>query len=197
PARRSPTTPPNRRVLAARAMPAAAASARSVERAQAQAAREPAPGPANVPARPGTRLARREFLLPPTAPAMSTLHEEIAALEAEIADARLASEDEIEAFRIRTLGRKSGAVTALFGRITEVQPAERGRAGQALNALKQQAEAAIEQAQAALTSGAAAERTDLDLTLPGRVPAPTEPGSLHPLTRTLDELEAIFRHFGF
>ena len=128
---------------------------------------------------------------------MSTLHEEIAALEAEIADARLASEDEIEAFRIRTLGRKSGAVTALFGRITEVQPAERGRAGQALNALKQQAEAAIEQAQAALTSGAAAERTDLDLTLPGRVPAPAEPGGLHPLTQTLDELEAIFRHFGF
>ncbi len=126
-----------------------------------------------------------------------TLRDEIDALSQEIEAADLPSADEIEAFRIRTLGRKSGAITALFGRITEVEPSERGKTGQALNALKQQAEARIELAQAALTSSDGAERTDLDLTLPGRVPAPVEPGSLHPLTQTLEEIKGIFRHFGF
>ena len=131
----------------------------------------------------------------------TTLHDEIDALSREIDDARLSTPDEIEAFRIRTLGRKSGAVTALFGRITEVEPAERGRTGQALNALRQKAEAAIETAEAALTRSTGAERTDLDLTLPGRIPAPVAGpdgvGSLHPLTQTLREIEAIFAHFGF
>ncbi len=126
-----------------------------------------------------------------------TLQDEIAALAQEIADAELGSARAVEAFRIRTLGRKSGAVTALFGRITEVEPAERGRTGQALNALKQQAEARIESAQAALASSDGAEPTELDLTLPGRVPPPVEPGSLHPLTQTLDEIKQVFRHFGF
>ncbi len=127
----------------------------------------------------------------------TTLHDEIAALDRELDDVRLTTPDEIEAFRIRTLGRKSGRITDLFGRITEVEPAERGRTGQALNALKQKAEAAIETAQAALASSDGAERTDLDLTLPGRIPAPIEPGSLHPLTQTLREIEQIFGHFGF
>ncbi|MEM1043266.1 MAG: phenylalanine--tRNA ligase subunit alpha [Bacteroidota bacterium] len=126
-----------------------------------------------------------------------SLHRAIDALREEIDAAELASADAIEAFRIRTLGRKSGAITALFGRITEVEPAERGKTGQALNALKQHAEARIDEAQAALVSTDGAEGTDLDLTLPGRVPAPVEPGSLHPLTQTLDEIKAIFRHFGF
>ncbi len=137
----------------------------------------------------------------PTFPLMpndaTTLHDEIDTLRREIDAADLGSAEAVEAFRIRTLGRKSGAVTALFGRIPEVEPAERGATGQSLNALKQQAEARIESAQAALASGAGAERTDLDLTLPGRVPAPVAPGSLHPLTQTLGEIERIFRHFGF
>ena len=129
----------------------------------------------------------------------TTLHAEIDALEREIDDATLTTEDEIEAFRIRMLGRKSGAITPLFGRITEVEPAERGAMGQALNALKQKAETKIEDAQAALATSSGTARTDLDLTLPGRIPAPTseEAGGLHPLTQTLREIEVIFRRFGF
>ncbi len=138
---------------------------------------------------------------------MSTLHDEIAALDREIDAATLTSEDEIEAFRIRMLGRKSGAATALFGRITEVEPAERGATGQALNALRQKAEAKIEASHTITGStlvvdgldefSAKGTVTPLDLTLPGRVPAPVEPGRLHPLTQTLDEIKGIFRHFGF
>lgn len=125
-----------------------------------------------------------------------TLHDEIAALREDIVAAPLDSAEAVEAFRVRTLGRKSGRLTALFGRIGEVEPAERGATGQALNALKRDAEARIESAQAELAaSGPASDAPDL--TLPGRLPAPAAPGTLHPLTQTLREIERIFASFGF
>ncbi len=133
--------------------------------------------------------------MPPTdAP---SLHDEIERLRAEIDAADLPDADAVEAFRVRTLGRKSGQLTALFGRIPEVETRERGAVGKELNALKQAAEARIEAAQAALAGGAAAGATDLDLTLPGRVPPPAEPGSLHPLTQTLREIVDVFARMGF
>jgi phenylalanyl-tRNA synthetase alpha chain len=127
----------------------------------------------------------------------SPLQDEIAQLRQEIETAELGSAEAVEAFRVAALGRKSGRLTSLFGRIREVEPAERGAFGQTLNALKQAAEARIEEAQAALVGDTAAGRTDLDLTLPGRLPAPGEPGTLHPLTQTLREIERIFGAFGF
>ncbi|MDX1532356.1 MAG: phenylalanine--tRNA ligase subunit alpha, partial [Rhodothermales bacterium] len=130
-------------------------------------------------------------------PATSTLYDEIDRLRREIDAAAPASADEAEAFRVRFLGRKSGRVTALFGRITEVPPQERGEAGKALNALKQAAEAKLEAAQASATAAAGPARAAIDLTLPGRVPAPVAPGSLHPLTETLREIERIFGRLGF
>jgi phenylalanyl-tRNA synthetase alpha chain len=126
-----------------------------------------------------------------------SLTDEIARLRAEIDAADLDTPQAVEAFRIDMLGRKSGRVTALFGRIREVDPAERGPTGQALNALKQAAEAHLEQAQRALEQDAGPSRVDIDLTLPGRVPPPVAPGSLHPLTQTLREIERIFGSFGF
>jgi phenylalanyl-tRNA synthetase alpha chain len=129
----------------------------------------------------------------PTGP--TDLDAAIAAVQAEIDAAPLASPDDAEAFRIRFLGRKSGAVTDLFGRMGAV-PAEQRRAlGQRLNALKQSAEARLDEA--AATPAATTGATDLDLTLPGRVPPPAEPGSLHPLSQTLADIQDIFRSFGF
>jgi len=125
------------------------------------------------------------------------LHDEVTRLREEIEAADLASPDAVETFRVATLGRKSGRLTALFGRIREVAPEERGPFGQTLNALKQAAEARIADATAALAGTAASGRTDLDLTLPGRTPGPVRPGTLHPLTQTLREIERIFAAFGF
>jgi phenylalanyl-tRNA synthetase alpha chain len=125
------------------------------------------------------------------------LHDEVARLREEIEAADLASPDAVEAFRVSTLGRKSGRLTALFGRIREVALEERGPFGQTLNALKQAAEARIAEASALLAGDAASGRTDLDLTLPGRTPGPVHPGTLHPLTQTLREIERIFAAFGF
>ncbi len=128
--------------------------------------------------------------------ALSDLDAAIAAVQHEIDTAPIATADETEAFRIRFLGRKSGAITDLFGQMGTVPPEARRDVGQRLNALKQSAEdrhisAKSESAEAADAS------TDLDLTLPGRVPPPADSGSLHPLTQTLTDIQDIFRSFGF
>ena len=120
---------------------------------------------------------------------------DIAAVLADIASAPLASAADAEAFRVRFLGRKAGAVTALFGRLGEAAPDERRALGQRLNALKAAAEARLADADTA--AGPATGATTLDLTLPGRIPAPTAQGTIHPLTAALADIEAGFRRLGF
>ena len=125
------------------------------------------------------------------------LDAQIDAVQTEIDTAPLTSAEEAEAFRIRFLGRKSGVITDLFAQMGTVSPEQRRALGQRLNALKARAQERIDDAQAVLTASGPAATTDLDLTLPGRVPAPIEPGTLHPLTQTLQTIEGIFRGFGF
>jgi phenylalanyl-tRNA synthetase alpha chain len=132
-----------------------------------------------------------------SAPPAPPLDAEIERVAAAIAAADLATPDAAEAFRVRFLGRKAGAVTDLFGRMGEVAAAERRALGARLNALKAAAQARLDEAEAAAPAAPVAAGPALDLTLPGRVPAPVEPGSEHPLTQTLREVERIFRAFGF
>ncbi len=124
------------------------------------------------------------------------MESDIAAVLADIDAAPLATAEDAEAFRVRFLGRKAGAVTALFGRMGEAPAEERRALGQRLNALKAAAEARLDAA-AAEASGPAAGATALDLTLPGRVPAPIAPGTVHPLTQALADIEAAFVRLGF
>ena len=125
------------------------------------------------------------------------LDAEIAAVQAEIDDTPLTTEAEAEAYRVRFLGRKAGAITDLFSKIGAVAPEARRETGQRLNALKQAAQDRLDAATAARAGDTASGATDLDLTLPGRVPAPAERGSLHVLTQTLSDIQDIFRSFGF
>jgi phenylalanyl-tRNA synthetase alpha chain len=125
------------------------------------------------------------------------LDAEIAAVQAEIDEAPITTDAEAEAFRVRFLGRKSGVVTDLFGKMGTVPPETRRALGQRLNALKQEAQARLDAATAALATETASGATDLDLTLPGRVPAPVERGSLHVLTQALSDIQDIFRSLGF
>ena len=127
----------------------------------------------------------------------TTLDSEIAAVQAEIDGAPLAGAASAEAFRIRFLGRKSGAITDLFSQLGTAPPEARRDLGQRLNGLKQSAQARLDAALADLATAPASGATDLDLTLPGRVPAPVERGSLHVLTQTLADIQDIFRSFGF
>jgi phenylalanyl-tRNA synthetase alpha chain len=102
----------------------------------------------------------------------------------------------LEAVRVAALGR-NGAVTALMKGLGAVPPESRKERGAALNALKDAIAAALDARRAALEDAAldarlAAER--LDITLPPR-PAPA--GSIHPISRTIEEIVAIFGAMGF
>jgi phenylalanyl-tRNA synthetase alpha chain len=97
---------------------------------------------------------------------------------------------------VRWLGKK-GRLTSLLKELGGLPPEERKARGQALNALKQAIEEAVEVrrgevVRAEAESRAAAER--IDPTLPG---TPVAAGRLHPLTRIVEEVEDLFERMGF
>ena len=118
----------------------------------------------------------------------------IDALREQIETATIDSADDAEAFRIRFLGRKQGAITELFGQISEVPPEERPAFGQRVNQLKNLAEQKLDAAQARLEREQHASAADIDLTLPGRQDFA---GSIHPLTQTLEDIKRTFARLGF
>lgn len=102
----------------------------------------------------------------------------------------------LDAVRVAALG-KNGAVTALMKGLGAVAPESRKERGAALNALKDAIAAALDARRAVLDDAAldarlAAER--LDITLP---PRPSPEGLVHPISRTIEEIVAIFGAMGF
>lgn len=102
----------------------------------------------------------------------------------------------LDAVRIASLG-KSGRITSLLKTLGGLDPEQRRAFGAAVNALKTMISDAIDQRRAvleatALTARLAAER--VDVTLPGR---PVVTGSIHPISRTIEELTALFGAMGF
>jgi phenylalanyl-tRNA synthetase alpha chain len=101
-----------------------------------------------------------------------------------------------DAIRVGTLG-KSGALTTLLKELGKTAPEERRARGAALNQLKADLADAIEQRRVTLDAEALAQRLAterLDITLP---PRPEPQGSIHPISRTLEEIYAIFGAMGF
>ena len=114
--------------------------------------------------------------------------------EAELAEA--ADLRAWDAIRVGVLG-KSGSLTALLRELGKVPPEQRRERGAAVNRLRDELAAAIEARRLALETAAlearlAAER--MDVTLPPR-PRPT--GLIHPISRTIEEMAAIFGAMGF
>ena len=102
----------------------------------------------------------------------------------------------LEETKARYLGR-DGSLTALLKGLGKLPAEERKSAGAAINAAKDQVEAALtarrdELKRAKLDAQLAAEA--LDVTLPGRAQSR---GGLHPVTRTLERIEQLFRSIGF
>jgi len=98
--------------------------------------------------------------------------------------------------KARFLG-KDGAVTQRMKSLGKLGPDERSKAGKQLNEAKQAIEALVgaresELARAELDAKLAQEA--IDVTLPGRG---LGAGGLHPLTLTIERIEAIFRSIGF
>jgi len=117
----------------------------------------------------------------------------IDALRRKIEAETLKSDDQIEAFRVKYLGRKSGLITNLFAKIRLVDSSERKAFGQSVNSVKQLAEERLSEARSALEPEKVHDRSE-DVTLPGRQ-SPT--GSLHPITRTAEVIKQIFRQLGY
>ncbi|MDI6748577.1 MAG: phenylalanine--tRNA ligase subunit alpha [Pseudomonadota bacterium] len=115
------------------------------------------------------------------------------------ATAAFAAADELarlEDVKAAYLG-KEGTLTALLKGLGKLPPEERKSAGAAINAAKTQIEAALNARREALKEAQLAaqlEATALDVTLPGRgLPR----GTLHPVMRTLERIEQLFRSIGF
>ncbi len=130
--------------------------------------------------------------MPDTAARLEQLRE-----EAEAAVGAASSSAELEDLRVRFLGRRS-ELTGVLRSIGELPSDERGRVGQAANAVRQAIEALLEQrAQelegSELDARLAADR--IDVTLPGDPPSPN--GHLHLITETRREIEDIFLGLGF
>jgi phenylalanyl-tRNA synthetase alpha chain len=102
----------------------------------------------------------------------------------------------LEAVRIDFLGMKSGRIKTAQKGLGTIDKADKPRAGQRFNEVKQHIDAAFEAAQARLGSGAAttAAGPRFDPTVPGVRPCV---GHLHPLTQTIEGLKDLMGRLGF
>lgn len=131
-------------------------------------------------------------------PTTDSLEAQLARLrtEAEAAVAAAADPAAVEELRVRYLGKK-GLLTEHLKRLGELPPEERPHAGKLVNDLKEALATAFAARREALEAQARAQQLAagvLDVTLPGRG---LHVGTLHPVTRTLARIEAIFTRMGF
>ncbi len=124
-----------------------------------------------------------------------TVHSELKAdIEREIAGA--ADLAALDAVRVSALG-KTGRVSGLLKTLGALPPEERKVTGAAINALRDDIQAALDARKTTLEAAHLAERLAqerVDLSLPA---APRTTGGVHPTMQVLDEMIAIFADMGF
>jgi phenylalanyl-tRNA synthetase alpha chain len=124
----------------------------------------------------------------------SDLDQLVQAAQADFAQARLPAE--LENAKARYLG-KAGRLTEHLKALASLSPEDKKARGGQINAAKTQVEAALQARRQALAEQemqAQLQAEALDVTLPGRG---TGTGGLHPVSRTLERIEAIFGSMGF
>ncbi len=104
-----------------------------------------------------------------------------------------ATEAEVLEVKGRYLGKKRGIVPDLLSALKAVPPEDRREYGQAVNALKDELEASVEEAVRRLSAARRAPPA-VDLSLPG---LPPDVGRIHPITRVRREIEEIFISMGY
>ena len=110
--------------------------------------------------------------------------------------AQAATPADLENAKAQFLG-KSGRVTELMKGMAALSVEEKKTRGAAVNVAKQQIEAALNERRAALAEAELQRQLQaesLDVTLPGRQRGN---GGLHPVSLTLERIEAIFGSMGF
>lgn len=126
------------------------------------------------------------------------MNDDISTIESEARTAIEAAGDPavLDAVRVALLG-KTGRVTALLKSLGAMDAEARRGFGAAVNALKGAIGEAIEQRRRVLEAAALDARLlteRVDVSLPAR---PEVAGSIHPISRTIEELTALFGAMGF
>ena len=124
------------------------------------------------------------------------MEQELHRLQQEAASSLAQIDDpaQLEAFRVRYLGRKGGLLTGIMRQLGSAAAADRPRLGQLANEIKQEIELQFEDKKARIASQAVPVGEGVDLSLPGRfLPF----GKLHPVTQVMEEICSIFEGLGF
>jgi phenylalanyl-tRNA synthetase alpha chain len=120
--------------------------------------------------------------------------DKIEQLKKEISSFTIQNEDDLEEFRLQFLSR-NGKVQEMFKMMGSVPKEDKATVGKAMNEVKNLAQSTFDEAKSELekqetkTFGAA---DDISLPVP-----PRYTGSLHPLTKALNEIKQIFLRLGF
>jgi phenylalanyl-tRNA synthetase alpha chain len=118
-------------------------------------------------------------------------------LETAIAEIRLAPDiSTLEQIRVTYLGKK-GLLTARLKELGNLDPEDRPQAGQLINDAKEHLQKLLVERRADLElqrEEALLRASTIDITLPGRG---IQQGGIHPVTRTLREIESLFVQAGF
>jgi phenylalanyl-tRNA synthetase alpha chain len=122
------------------------------------------------------------------------MSEKITAFKKEIQEAVATTQEQLEAFRIRFISRKS-VLGDLFNEIKNIAPENKKAYGQEVNEVKQLAEVKFKSLIAGLedTTSSARSSAPIDLSLPPN----SDLGSLHPLTIIHNRIIEIFQKIGF
>ena len=102
----------------------------------------------------------------------------------------------LDEIRVQVLGKK-GSLTGLLKGLGKLPPEERSAAGAEINQVKQALLGEIEKKKIVIDNAALAKRLaeeKIDVTLDGRGDAP---GSAHPVSRTIERIQAYFEQVGY
>ncbi|MBU1718555.1 MAG: phenylalanine--tRNA ligase subunit alpha, partial [Bacteroidetes bacterium] len=119
--------------------------------------------------------------------------EKIKSLWAEIESAVAVNEEELEALRIRLVGKK-GIIPALFEEFKSASTEEKRETGKLLNDLKNKAQEKLQQLKDSMGQSVSGKASDLDLTLPADE---LSLGSRHPINIVRNRIIEIFARQGF
>lgn len=120
--------------------------------------------------------------------------EKIEAIKAAIAAADATTPDQLEAYRMEFISKKS-VVGELFAAMGQIPNEEKRTYGQVVNSVKQLAEEKFQELiEKVASSNKKSISADIDLTLP---PSNYPLGGIHPLTATRQRIIEIFERIGF
>jgi phenylalanyl-tRNA synthetase alpha chain len=120
-------------------------------------------------------------------------------LKAEAVEAlsAISGQQNLEAFRVKFLGRK-GLLSTVMKELSQAPKEDRPRLGQLANSVKKEVEALFlgkkEEVAAGEQANGAAGADAVDLSLPGRF---LPDGKLHPVTQVMEEICSVFEGMGF